>query len=211
MPVIILTILALVAMILTIFAAYQGWRLTHYLFKPLTVVFIILIALEPNHPTSSFYRYTILAGLLFSLAGDIFLMLPRDRFFIHGLISFFIAHFFYVAAFTYESGLDLPGWSMGLFLIYGMVMMRVLWPHLGEMRAPVLAYVLAILLMGWTATSRWMLTEQPGSLLAMLGALLFIASDSLLALDKFKGRFRSAQLLIFSTYAIAQWLIALST
>jgi uncharacterized membrane protein YhhN len=211
MTVIILTVLASVAMILTILAAYQKWRLTHYLFKPLTILFIILIALEPNHPTSSFYRYAIIAGLLFSLAGDIFLMLPQDRFFMHGLIGFFIAHFFYVAAFTYESGLDLPGWSMGPFLVYGILMMSVLWPHLGKLRAPVLAYVLAILLMGWTATGRGIWTEQPGSILAMLGALFFIASDSLLALDKFKGRFRSAQLLIFSTYAIAQWLIALST
>ncbi len=211
MPVIILTVLALVAMIFTILAAYQGWRLAHYLFKPLTIVFIILIALEPNHPTSSFYRYTILAGLLFSLAGDIFLMLPRDRFFIHGLISFFIAHFFYIAAFTYESGVEFSMLSATPFILYGSLMLRVLWPHLGKMRVPVLAYVMAILMMGWTATSRWVWTEQPGSLLAMLGALFFIASDSLLALDKFKGRFRSAQLLIFSTYSVAQWLIALST
>jgi uncharacterized membrane protein YhhN len=211
MTVITLTVLAAVAMILTILAAYQGWRLTHYIFKPLTIIFIILIALEPVHPISSFYRYTIIAGLLFSLAGDIFLMLPRDRFFIQGLISFFIAHFFYIAAFTNESGLDLPIWSAAPFVIHGSLMLRVLWPHLGKMRVPVLAYVLAILFMGWTAMGRWVWTEQPGSLLAMSGALLFIASDSLLATDKFKGRFRSAQLLIFSTYTIAQWLIALST
>jgi uncharacterized membrane protein YhhN len=211
MPVIILTVLALIAMILTILAAYQGWRLAHYLFKPLTVVFIILIALEPNHPTSSFYRYTILAGLLLSLVGDIFLMPPRDRFFIHGLISFLIAHLCYIVAFMYESGRALSLRGVIPFLIYGGLMMRVLWPHLGKMRVPVVFYMLAILMMGWTATSRWMLIEQPESLLAMLGALLFIASDSLLALDKFKGRFRSAQLLIFSSYAAAQWLIALST
>lgn len=211
MPVIILTVLALVAMILTILAAYQNWRLTHYLFKPLTILFIILIALEPNHPTSSFYRYTIIAGLLFSLAGDVFLMLPRDRFFIHGLIGFLVAHLFYIAAFMTESGRALSLWGVTPFVIYGGLMMRVLWPHLGKMHVPVMFYMVAILMMGWTATSRWMLTEQPGSLLAMLGALFFIASDSLLALDKFKGRFRSAQLLIFTTYSVAQWLIALST
>lgn len=211
MPVIILTVLALVAMILTILATYQSWRLTHYLFKPLTILFIILIALEPNHPTSSFYRYMILAGLLFSLAGDIFLMLPRDRFFIHGLISFLVAHLFYIVAFMFESGRALSLRGVIPFLIYGGLMMRVLWPHVGKMRVPVVFYMTAILMMGWTAMSRWMLTEQPGSLLAMLGALFFIASDSLLALDKFKGRFRSAQLLIFTTYVIAQWLIALST
>jgi uncharacterized membrane protein YhhN len=65
--------------------------------------------------------------------------------------------------------------------------------------------------MGWTAAGRRLLTEQEGGLLAFLGAILFIASDSLLAVDKFKGRFRSAQLLILTTYFTAQWLIALST
>jgi len=208
MPVTILTVLALVGAILTILAAYQGWRLTHYLFKPLTIVFIILIALQPNHPTSSFYRYMIIAGLLFSLAGDIFLMLP-DRF-IEGLVSFLVAHLFYIAAFMFESGRALSLRGAIPFLIYGCLMLRVLWPHLGKMRVPVMFYMLAILMMGWTAASRWLLTEQPGSLLAMVGALFFIASDSLLSIDKFKGGFRSAQLLTFSTYAIAQWLIALS-
>jgi uncharacterized membrane protein YhhN len=211
MSVAILTVLVFVSAILTSLAAYQGWRLTLYLFKPLTIIFIILIALEPNQPTSPFYRYMILAGLLFSLAGDIFLMLPQERFFIHGLISFLVAHLLYIAAFMFESGRAMSLWGVIPFLIYGGLMMSVLWPHLGKMRLPVMLYMLTILMMGWTATSRWLMTEQPGSLLAMSGALLFIASDSLLALDKFKGRFRSAQLLIFSTYSIAQWLIALST
>jgi uncharacterized membrane protein YhhN len=209
MPISTLTVLALIAAILTILAAYQGWRLAHYLFKPLTIVFIILIALQPNHPTSSFYRYMIIAGLLFSLAGDIFLMVPDH--FIEGLASFLVAHLFYIAAFVFESERALSLWGAIPFLIYGCLMLRVLWPHLGKMRVPVMLYVLVILMMGWTATSRWMLTEHPGSLLAMVGALFFIASDSLLSLDKFKGRFRSAQLLTFSTYTVAQWLIALST
>jgi uncharacterized membrane protein YhhN len=211
MLVALLTILVFVSSILAILAAYQNRQLTHYLFKPLTVVFILLIALQPNQPTSPFYRYMIIAGLLFSLAGDIFLMLPRDRFFIQGLVSFLVAHLFYIAAFMFESRRSFSILGVIPFLIYGCLMLRVLRPHLGKMRVPVLFYMLAILMMGWTATSRWIITEQPGSLLAMLGALFFIASDSLLALDKFKGRFRSAQLLIFSTYVIAQWLIALST
>ena len=209
MFVVVLSILAFVSAILAILAAYQHRRLTHYLFKPLTVVFIILIALQAKHPTSPFYRRAIIAGLLFSLAGDIFLMLP-DRF-IQGLASFLAAHVFYIAAFTRESGGALSFSTLIPFLIYGGMMLRVLWPHLGKMKLPVMIYVAAILMMGWTAAGRRLLTEQEGSLLAFLGAILFIASDSVLALDKFRGRFRSAQLLILVTYFTAQWLIALST
>jgi uncharacterized membrane protein YhhN len=210
MLVAILSMLVFVSAALTILAAYQKRRLTLYLFKPLTIVFVILIALDPKHSTSSFYRYAIIAGLLFSLAGDIFLMLPQDRF-IQGLISFFVAHLFYIAAFTFESGRALSLWNLIPFLLYGCLMLRVLWPHLGRMRLPVTAYMLVILAMGWTAASRRLLTDEEGSLLAFAGALFFIASDSLLAVDKFKRPFRSAQLLILSTYFTAQLLIALST
>lgn len=210
MLVAVLSILALFSAVLAILSAYQKRRLTHYIFKPLAVVLIILIALRPGHPTSPFYRQAIIAGLVFSLAGDIFLMLPSDRF-IPGLVSFLFAHVFYIAAFTRESGGALSFWTLIPFLLYGCLMLRVLWPHLGKLKLPVLIYVAVILTMGWTAAGRRLLTEQRGSLLAFLGALLFIASDSALALDKFRRPFRSAQLLILSTYFAAQWLIALST
>ncbi|HYJ45632.1 MAG TPA: lysoplasmalogenase [Pyrinomonadaceae bacterium] len=210
MTLIVLTLLAFISAVLTILASYQGRRLTLYLFKPLTILFIILIALESKHPTSVFYRYAIIIGLLFSLAGDLFLMLPDDRF-IQGLVSFLLAHFCYIAAFTTESGRALSGLDLIPFLIYGGLMLRLLWPHLGKMKAPVIVYMLVILLMGWVAASRWLITGQEGSRLAFSGATLFIASDSLLAVDRFRGRFRSAQLFILGTYFTAQWLIALST
>ena len=211
MLVAVLSILAFCSAVLAILSAYQKRRQTHYIFKPLAVVLIILIALQPGHPTSAFYRQAIIVGLILSLAGDIFLMLPSDRFFIPGLVSFLCAHVFYVAAFTRESGGALSFWTLVPFLLYGCLMLRVLWPHLGKLKLPVLIYVAAILAMGWTAAGRRLLTEQSGSLLAFLGALFFIASDSVLALDKFRRPFRSAQLLILSTYFMAQWLIALST
>jgi len=210
MLVAILTVLAFFSALLTILAAYQKRQLTHYLFKPLTMVFIISIALLSKNPVSPFYRWAIIIGLIFSLAGDIFLMLPEDRF-IPGLLSFLCAHIFYMVAFTRESGHALSLWTLIPFLIYGGLMLRLLSAHLGKIRLAVLIYMLVILSMGWTAAGRRLLTEQEGSLPAFLGAILFIASDSLLAVDKFKGRFRSAQLLILTTYFTAQWLIALST
>jgi uncharacterized membrane protein YhhN len=210
MLVAILSIFAFVSAVLTILAAYQKRQLILYLFKPLTILFVILIALLPKYSTSAFYKYAIIAGLLFSLAGDIFLMLPGDRF-VPGLVSFLFAHVLYIFAFIYESGHDLSFWHFIPFLFYGSLMLSVLLPHLGKMSFPVVVYMYAILMMGWTTASRYLLTQQEGSLLALIGAILFIASDSVLALDRFKGHFRSAQLLILSTYFTAQWLIALST
>lgn len=204
-----LTLLALVSAILHIRAESQGHRRNVYLFKPLTMISIILIALQEQSHASSFYKYTIIAGLLCSLLGDIFLMLPSDRF-VPGLLSFLVAHLFYIAAFA--SGQTSPGplWYALPFLVYGGLMLWILFPHLGRMKLPVVIYMLVILLMAWQALSRWRGTEQAGSALAFCGALLFTASDSILALNRFRGRIRHAQFYILSTYFAAQWLIALS-
>lgn len=207
---VILTILAFFSAILAILSAYQKRQLTHYIFKPFTIIFIIAIAVQSKHAVSPFYRQLIIAGLVLSLVGDIFLMLPQDRF-IPGLVSFLLAHIFYIVAFARESAGAFSYGALIPFLLYGCLMLRLLWPHLGKLRLPVLIYMLVILAMGWAAAGRLLLTEQEGSRLAFLGATFFIASDSLLAVDKFKGRFPSAQLLILTTYFTAQWLIALST
>ncbi|HEX8706791.1 MAG TPA: lysoplasmalogenase [Pyrinomonadaceae bacterium] len=207
---IILTVLIIGSAALDVLAEYQGSRRGVYLFKPLTVALIILVALQAKNPVPPFYRQMIIAGLLCSLVGDIFLMLPSDRF-IPGLLSFLLAHLFYIAAFAFAARPAFVVWSLIPFLLYGGLMLCVLWRGLGKMRAPLVIYLLAILLMGWAAVSRWLAAEQGGSLAAMLGALCFIASDSVLAVDRFRGHFRSAQFWILTTYFTAQWLIALST
>lgn len=205
-----LTLLVLISAALTIHAEMRGTRRSVYLFKPLTTALIILIALQPKFAVSSFYRWMILAGLLCSLAGDVFLMLPRDRF-IEGLVSFLFAHIFYIAAFTTEGAHALSMAIIFPFLIHGGATLRLLWPSLGKMKLPVLIYMLVILLMAVQATSRFIATRETGSELAMAGALFFVASDSILAVDKFRGHFRSAPFFILGTYFVAQWLIALST
>jgi uncharacterized membrane protein YhhN len=204
-----LSALVFISAILHLRAEHLGRKAHIYLFKPLTMFFIILIALQTKNAVSSFYKYTIVCGLVFSLAGDIFLMLPADRF-IAGLVSFLLAHLFYIAAFTFE-GTRAPGLLTSIpFLIYGALMLSILLPHLGGMKAPVTIYMLVISLMAGQALNRWLGGAEQGSALALAGALLFVVSDSLLAMNRFKRPFQNAQLYIMSTYFMAQWLIALS-
>jgi uncharacterized membrane protein YhhN len=204
-----LTILALISAALHIRAESVGPRRNVYLFKPLTMVWIILMALAAGSPVSSFYQDMIVAGLVCSLLGDIFLMLPGDQF-VPGLLSFLAAHLCYIAAFTSGAARPFALWYALPFLVYGAIMLRVLFPHLKGMKLPVIIYLLVILVMAWLSLGRWMETGQAGSALAFMGAALFVASDSILALDRFGGRIRRAHLYILSTYFTAQWLIALS-
>src|SRR5690606_30563300 len=74
------------------------WRWLHYVFKPLTTLMLLWIALRSPSAVWSRYRKLIIAGLALSVAGDIFLMLPGD-WFVPGLVSFLLAHVPYASAF----------------------------------------------------------------------------------------------------------------
>ena len=78
------------------------------------------------------------------------------------------------------------------------------------MKAPVLVYIVVILVMGWRAWERWAGVRHRSALLAFFGAVLFIISDSVLGINRYRGHFEIARALNLSTYYAAQWLIALS-
>jgi uncharacterized membrane protein YhhN len=205
----VLSTLALASALLDIRAEHEGDRRRVYVFKPLTTALIILVALQRAQGTGGTYLWLVVAGLVCSLGGDVFLMLPRDRF-AAGLVSFLFAHLFYIAAFTL-GGWQANGWAAAVLVAYGAWMLRLLWPRLGKLKGPVVAYVAVILLMALEASSRWLAVGGRGSASACAGALLFVVSDSALAWNRFRGEFRGAQALVLGTYFTAQWLIALST
>lgn len=190
-------------------AEYRGPRRQVYLFKPLTTSLLVLAAVLPASAHGPRYQLAVVTGLVLSLAGDVFLMLPRDRF-VPGLASFLLAHLAYVVAFS--SGIP-PGTNPVLLLpplAAGVLLIRVLWRGLGRLRLPVLLYATVIVLMVWQAWARGWELRSPGAALAASGAALFLASDSLLALNRFRAPFAWAQAAIMATYVAAQALIALS-
>lgn len=206
---IIISILALVTGILEIRAAYKDQPRQVYLFKPLTTLLILLVALQTQEPPTTFYKYAVIAGLIFSIAGDIFLMLPSDRF-VAGLASFLTAHLCYIAAFSAGVRFGTAWAGLLIWAAYGAIIYSLLAPHLEEMKVPVIIYLLVILTMAWRATGRWIEVGTQSAFLALAGAALFVISDSALAFRRFKGQYRTADLLVMSTYYAAQWLIALS-
>lgn len=194
---------------LTVRAEQRGARRIVYVSKPLTTVLIGALALSAPEPVSARYLALIGAGLLVSLAGDVLLMLPRDRF-VAGLASFLVAHGFYIAAFApWPPTLRMPA-VLIVLLICGVVLLRALWDRLGSLRGPVLLYAAALLGMAWQAAERWAGQDTPPALLAAAGAALFVVSDSVLAWERFAGRVRGGSALVLSAYFAAQWLIAMS-
>ncbi|HEX2202227.1 MAG TPA: lysoplasmalogenase family protein, partial [Longimicrobium sp.] len=108
----VLALAAAAAALGAIAAEARGRRRAFYLLKPLATALVLALALVTAPGADPAYRALIAAGLLFSLFGDVFLMLPEDRF-VAGLASFLVAHLLYTAAFVRDGA----GFSPGLAVV----------------------------------------------------------------------------------------------
>ncbi len=186
-------------------AEYRGPHWQVYLFKPLTTLLILGIA-ALGQETRFPYQKLLLIGLGFSLVGDILLMLPGDRF-LAGLVAFLLAHCSYSTAFGFGLG-SLSGWVLIPLLLFGLAVYQYLSPALGKMRLPVLCYMGIILAMAWLAWERFLGVGGTGPLLAGIGAVLFVLSDALLAVGRYKTTFPALRAFSLGTYFTGQLLIA---
>lgn len=152
-------------------------------------------------------------GILFSLAGDVLLMISLDRFFLVGLIVFLLAHAAYVIGFNQPLP-ALTSWGVILAILIGFggarVIRRILSEAVtkgqGRMRIPILVYGLVISLMLLSATMKLAdLTWAAGaSLLVSLGAFLFYLSDIILAWNKFVAPIRHGRIYNIAAYHLGQ-------
>ena len=142
-----------------------------------------------------------------SLAGDVFLMF--GGYFIAGLVSFLVAHLFYVALFKHGQRWFAHRGALVATLGIGAAMYAFLW--IGglptALRVPVAAYVLVIALVAAQAIGRATVLRDMPSLLVAAGAGFFMLSDSLLATHRFVQPLPMAQASVLATYYAAQILI----
>jgi uncharacterized membrane protein YhhN len=147
----------------------------------------ILTAVTQSHPIPGYYHF-ILAGLVFCLGGDVFLVLPQKRMFLLGLVSFLVGHVFYILGFFYVSQTSLWTW-LGSISALTISTLVFLWlsPHLGSMKLPVLLYVVVITIMvagAWSVLGASDLARS-GRVMVFVGALCFYFSDVFVARDRF--------------------------
>lgn len=158
----------------------------------------------------------LLLGLVFSLGGDVLLMFQAEEgFFMFGLGSFLIAHLFYIAAFTktYEENHEIKllkkyGWVMLVVVGYAYFFFNAIKDFLHDMVGPVLVYTMVISLMLLIALNRYKKVSGSSFTYVAVGAALFVASDSILAWNKFVRELDHAHLWIMMTYGLAQFGIA---
>jgi uncharacterized membrane protein YhhN len=198
-------------------AVWRGARRAEFVLKPLVLVVLIAAAAALAHGHPAVTCAATLAALVLSLAGDVFLVVPRDLF-VAGLAAFLVAHLAYVVAFNRSAppvGAALAGLAVvlaigvPLFLRISGSMART---GRGALIGPVAAYFAAI---GAMVASAIATAGRPGwdawhTASAIAGALLFLASDSLLGWNRFVAPVRRANVVVIATYHVGQALLVLA-
>lgn len=181
--------------------------------KPLLIPFLFFSVVKSN-PFKS--KKWLLAALLFSWIGDVILLFAdkSELFFIFGLVAFLLAHILFIILFINQEAPAIVHkeknyywFGFGLVLLYLFGMLSILLPKLGSLKFPVGIYAMTISLMLIETIKGYFNWTPKEKIWIVMGATLFVISDSLLAFNKFYCAFSSASFFTMVTYLAAQYCI----
>ena len=193
-------------------AVAKGWKKVEYIAKPWTMAALFLVlALVGGFSSLPLIFFGL--GILFSLAGDVFLMFS-DRWFIPGLVSFLLAHVAYIIGFNIPLPVVSPTWALVVALVLAFSAARLLRPIVAglaakgqrKLIAPVIVYGVVITLMLLSAMLTLFRLEwkaTPAALVSV-GAMLFFYSDAILAWIKFVAPIKNGRMMNMITYHLGQ-------
>lgn len=184
-----------------------GRYLTKPLLMPLLAIFYAQSAIKPAG--------LILAALFCAFLGDVFLLWSEKQLlFTAGLFSFLLGHVFYIIVFgqSVRSLSGVPVWfciSLIPYGVYGFLIYRIISPNLQALKVPTVLYMIVIIVMSFSSLLRVWVFNGYSFWLPFLGSLLFLTSDSLLAIQNFKAKIRNGEVLVMGTYVWGQLSIIL--
>jgi uncharacterized membrane protein YhhN len=193
-------------------AVWKRWKRLRYLAKPAVMLVLLAWLLSEGGLQGQLLWFAL--GLVFSLTGDVFLILPEDRF-LYGLVSFLLADLCYIAGFnTSLPPLNVASLALAVLIaMTGAQIYRRLVPALEQrglerLKTPVLAYVIVHGTMLFSALLTLVRPDREwlpaAAVLASAGALLFFSSDLILAWNRFVAELSWGDLKVIITYHLGQ-------
>lgn len=161
-------------------------------------------------------RKALLAALAFSWFGDVLLLYPK--LFLYGLGAFLMAHICFVISFklSQEKPFEIGQVNFIKLFLYNLpiyipaaIVYYMIQPNLGAMQIPVVIYILVIVTMVTTARERYKKTHSSSFWQVFIGAVIFMISDGILALNMFFQQFPESGVMVMGTYMLAQLLIVM--
>lgn len=181
-----------------------------YFTKP-AIVGSLIVLLWVHRFEKKRLKNFVLFALLLSMAGDLLLLFTGqgELFFQLGLLSFLLAHACYILAFVYRGYFENAkiSWRGLLIVFYAIFVYLYISDGLGDRKPYVIAYMIILIALALVALLRKSYQSRTSYLWVLTGAILFILSDSLLAVNTFKTSFPYAGVAIMLTYAMAQWFL----
>lgn len=185
----------------------------NFIVKPCIVASLIVFLYINRSLISNGVFVLTLSALSLSLLGDFSLLFAdhSDLYFMIGLIFFLLAHILYSIVFSKNWSKHNLKWVLffAILLVYAFSLLRLFIDKLGELKIPVIVYVLVILIMAMTSFMRRRNISNISYSYVLFGAILFLISDSILALNKFYVSFDGSHILIMLTYTTAQYFITI--
>ncbi len=183
-----------------------------YIFTPLITYLIIVVALYLSYVRGfTVYNIFIIAGLVFALIADTFLMIEEISFFIHGLFFFLLTHMCYVYALSINYHFEIIDVIimmviLTIFLLYYLIIHKAK----GKLYVPVILYMLVLCMVLLLSIGTFIKNEYPRGAIVTIAAILFAISDGVLAFNQFVYRIPHSTVVTWSLYAPAQLLFAVS-
>lgn len=199
-------ILITIVVSIAIYFRHKGNEELYSLFKPLATIIIILLPVFHGKRTNKKYDYRIIAALIFCLLGDTFLL--KDDGFIYGLSAFLIAHLLFSYSFITLGGFKRHINPLAVLVLIGVGYFIYLKEDLGSFQIPVACYFMVIVFMCWQGISLYLWKKQSVFLSVVIAVTLFLVSDAMIAIEKFKSPFLFSGALILLTYWLSITLLA---
>ncbi len=185
--------------------------------KPAIMIMLGLHYIVTQRADKQMISRSLVLAIVCSCAGDTLLMLQNSNadFFMFGLAAFLVAHIFFILAYRQHRTDDTASELQGLqkiryafpIILSGTGLVVILHNRLGGMKFPVLVYAAVLTTMVVSALFRFGRTNASSFGMVFGGAILFMISDSLIAINKFLEPLPMAGFWIMITYIAAQYLI----
>ena len=191
----ILQIILIIIFVIDLFLIFNNKIELRFFTKPILLPILILIYISKVKSEKMQLNSFFLAGLVLSFFGDLFLLFNWG--FLPGLGSFLLAHLFYIISFKKKLQKRISKFWPIILSLYASILLVILFPYLKEMKIPVTIYAVVIAVMMYNA-----LKTHNRNLI--IGALLFLISDTLLSVYLFLQPLMILNLLVMATYILAQ-------
>ncbi|WP_058910443.1 lysoplasmalogenase [Entomohabitans teleogrylli] len=185
-------------------ASYRGPAWQRWVFKPITLILLLMLALQA--PTFTILSYLVIAGLCASLAGDALTLLPGQRT-MYAIGAFFLSHLLYTIWFASQMTFSFF-WPLPLvLLIIGALLVAVIWSRLEELRWPICTFIGMTLVMVWMAGEQWFFRPTDTALSGFMGASLLLLSYIVWLVSHYRRRFSSDNAIVAACYFAGHFLI----